>query len=133
MALRLLFGSEDITIYYDYSNEWLYVEWQKNQDMESVQAGAGKMLECMRQEQCHKVLNDNRLVETMWSDASEWGGKVWLPAMAEAGLQYFAWVYSPNVYSRLSTDLTLQHAPEVGPIVFTFDNIDTASAWLRQM
>ncbi|QIL76114.1 hypothetical protein [Hymenobacter sp. HDW8] len=133
MALRLLFESKDITIYYDYTNEWLHVEWQKNQDMESVQAGAGKMLECMRQEQCHKVLNDNRLVETMWSDASEWGGKVWLPAMAEAGLQYFAWVYSPNLYSRLSTDLTLQHAPAVGPIVFTFDNIDTASAWLRQM
>jgi hypothetical protein len=133
MALRLLFESEDIIIYYDYSNEWLHVEWQKNQDMASVQAGAGKMLECMRQEQCHKVLNDNSLVETMWSDASEWGGKVWLPAMAEAGLQYFAWVYSPNLYSRLSTDLTLQHAPAVGPIVFTFDNIDTASAWLRQM
>lgn len=120
-------------IAYDYTNEWLYVDWQKDQDLASVQAGATQMLECLRQEQCHKVLNDNRRVETIWSDASEWGGKVWLPAMAAAGLQCFAWVYSPNLYSRLSTDLTLQHAPEVGPLVFTFDSIDTASAWLRQM
>lgn len=133
MALRVLFEDEHITIAYDYSNEWLYVDWQKDQDLQSVQAGAEKMLVYMKQEQCHKVLNDNRRVETMWSDAAEWGGKVWLPAMTAAGLQYFAWVYSPNLYSRLSTDLTIQHAPEVGPLVFTFDNIDTASAWLRQM
>ncbi|MBC6606142.1 hypothetical protein H8B13_04860 [Hymenobacter sp. BT188] len=133
MALRLLFESEYVTIFYDYSNEWLYVDWQKEQNQASVQTGCERMLECLRQEQCHKVLNDNRQVDSMWSDASEWVGKVWLPAMAEVGLQYFAWVYSPNLYSRLSTDLTLQHAPAVGPIAFTFDSIDTASAWLKQM
>jgi hypothetical protein len=133
MALRVLSENEYVTISYDYSNEWLYADWQKDQNLHSVQTGCERMLECLRQEQCHKVLNDNRRVESMWSDASEWVGKVWLPAMAEAGLQYFAWVYSPNLYSRLSTDLTLQHAPEVGPIAFTFDNIDTASAWLQQM
>ncbi|OON67734.1 hypothetical protein [Hymenobacter sp. CRA2] len=131
MALRLLHQDSVISISYDYSNDWLYADWQAEQDDFSVQAGALKMLGLLRQERCRKVLNDNRRVQTIWSDASEWGGKVWFPLMAEAGLEYFAWVYSPNIYSRLSTDLTLAHTEK--PVVMTFDNIDTASAWLRQV
>ena len=68
----------------------------------------------------------------MWSEAAEWGGRVWFPVMEAAGLEYFAWVYSPNVYSRLSTDLTLQFAP-AGSVVATFDDRATAQAWLAQM
>jgi hypothetical protein len=131
MALRPLFQDSVISIAYDSENHWLYADWQAEQDTFTVQAGALKLLELLRQERCHKVLNDNRRVETIWSDASEWGGRVWFPLMAEAGLEYFAWVYSPNVYSRLSTDLTLQHTSQ--PVVMTFDNLDTASAWLRQL
>ena len=83
-------------------------------------------------QRCHKVLNDNSRVTSMWSEAAEWGGRVWFPAMTAVGLQYLAWVYSPNLYSRLSTDLTLQFT--VGnPVVATFDGIDTAKAWLMQM
>ncbi|AYA37559.1 hypothetical protein D3Y59_11170 [Hymenobacter oligotrophus] len=131
MALRTLYEDATISIYYDFGNDWLYVDWGPDQDLTSVQAGALQMLECLKQERCRKVLNDNRQVQTIWADAAEWGGKVWFPAMAAAGLEYFAWVYSPNVYSRLSTDLTLQHTTK--PIVMTFDNLDTASSWLRHM
>ncbi|GAB2963776.1 hypothetical protein GCM10027048_36170 [Hymenobacter coalescens] len=131
MAERLLYQDAVISIAYDYANDWLYTDWQADQNLFTVQAGALKMLELLRHERCRKVLNDNRRVQTIWSDASEWGGKVWFPLMAEAGLEYFAWVYSPNVYSRLSTDLTLQHTQK--PVVMTFDNLDTASDWLRQM
>ena len=131
MAQRVLFQNPHLTITYDYINEWLYVDWASEQNLETVQAGCLQMLECLRDERCHKVLNDNRQVMTMWSDAAEWGGRVWFPAMADAGLEYFAWVYSPNVYSRLSTDLTLQHTTR--PLIFTFDSLDTATAWLQQM
>ncbi|WP_149867074.1 hypothetical protein [Solirubrum puertoriconensis] len=65
------------------------------------------------------------------ADAAAWGGQVWFPAMAEGGLEYFAWVYSPNIYSRLSTDLMMSHAQR--PLVLAFDDADTATAWLRQM
>ncbi|UOQ78700.1 hypothetical protein MUN84_09280 [Hymenobacter sp. 5516J-16] len=131
MALRLLHQDEHISIYFDYSNDWLYADWTGDQSGESVKAGALRMLDLLRQEQCHKVLNDNRRVTSMWLDASEWGGTEWFPAMAEAGLEYFAWIYSPNVYSRLSTDLTLQHTTR--PVVLPFDNPETAESWLRQM
>ncbi|UYZ62696.1 hypothetical protein [Hymenobacter weizhouensis] len=131
MSQRLLHQLPHISIYYDYLNDWLYVDWTGDQDLESVQGGCLLMLECLRQERCRKVLNDNTRVTSMWSDAAEWGGRVWFPAMTEAGLEYFAWVYSPNIYSRLSTDLTLQHTTR--PLIFTFDDLATAQAWLRQM
>ncbi|SHJ68064.1 hypothetical protein SAMN02745146_3683 [Hymenobacter daecheongensis DSM 21074] len=131
MSLRTLFETSSICIGYDYLNDWLYADWTGDQTLESVQAGCEQMLLLMARERCHKVLNDNTRVTSMWSDAAEWGGTVWFPAMAAAGLQYFAWIYSPNVYSRLSTDLTLRHTTE--PVIATFDEIETAKAWLRQM
>lgn len=131
MALRTLFETSYITISYDYLNDWLHADWTGDQNLETVQTGALQMLQCLRDERCRKVLNDNTRVTSMWSDAAEWGGKEWFPAMTEAGLEYFAWVYSPNVFSRLSTDLTLQHTTR--PVVLTFDNVETAAAWLRQM
>ena len=51
--------------------------------------------------------------------------------MAAAGLQYFAWVYSSNIYSRLPTDLTPQFTGG-GPVVAAFDEMATAQAWLKQ-
>jgi len=131
MYLRTLLQSPTIQISFDHKNDWLYAEWIGDQSLETVQEGCLQMLDYMKAERCNKVLNDNRLVTSMWSDAAEWGGHVWFPAMKGAGLEYFAWVYSPNVFSRLSTDLTLQHTTQ--PVVLTFDSMDTAQAWLKQM
>ena len=132
MALQTLLEEPHITIAYDHLNEWLLADWHGDQDLASVQRGALDMLRLMSEQRCHKVLNDNTGVTSMWSEAAEWGGKVWFPAMTEAGLRYFAWVYSPNVYSRLSTDLTLQFT-EGNPVVSTFNDLETAKAWLKQL
>lgn len=131
MASQILLSQPHLLIAYDYENEWLFAEWIGDQNLQSVQQGCEQMLEFLKAERCQKVLNDNSRVTSMWSDAAEWGGKVWFPAMAEGGLEYFAWVYSPNLYSRLSTDLTLRYT--TSPIIATFDDVPTASAWLRQM
>ncbi len=132
MALQLLFEESYVTIAYDHENEWLYANWVGDQDLTSVQTGAREILRLLPLHHCHKILNNNTLVTSMWSEAAEWGGKEWFPAITTAGLQYFAWVYSPNLYSRLSTDLTLQFT--VGnPIVATFDDVETATAWLKQL
>jgi hypothetical protein len=132
MSLQILLEEPHITVSYDHLNEWLYADWQGPQDLASVQHGALEMLRLLKLQRCHKVLNDNTRVTTMWSEAAEWGGKEWFPAMTAAGLTSFAWVYSPNVYSRLSIDLTLQFA--LGdPVVGTFDDLETAKAWLTQM
>lgn len=132
MTLQTLLEEPHITISYDHLHEWLVADWHGDQDLASVQGGALEMLRLMQLQHCHKVLNDNTNVTSMWSEAAEWGGTEWFPAMAAAGLEFFAWVYSPNVYSRLSTDLTLQFAVS-SAVVATFDDLDTAKAWLKQM
>jgi len=132
MSLQVLLNEPHITISYDHGNEWIYADWHGDQNLASVQHGALEMLRLLQQQQCHKVLNDNTRVTSMWSEAAEWGGKEWFPAMTAAGLQYFAWVYSANLYSRLSTDLTLQFTAG-NPVVATFDDLATAQAWLQQV
>jgi hypothetical protein len=132
MSLQLLLDQPHLAISYDHLNEWLYADWRGSQNMSTVQQGGHDLLRLLGQQRCHKVLNDNRHVTSMWSEAAEWAGKDWFPAMWDAGLRYFAWVYSPNVYSRLSTDLTLQFAPG-NVVVTTFDDVDTARAWLAQV
>ncbi len=132
MALQTLLEEPHIAIAYDDQNGWLVADWRGAQDLASVQRGGREMLRLLAQRHCHKVLNDNTRVTSMWSDAAEWGGREWFPAMTAAGLRYFAWVYSPNVYSRLSTDLMLQFAAG-NPVVATFDDVATAQAWLGRM
>lgn len=131
MALQTLLEEPHITIAFDHLEDWLFADWHGDQTLQSVQHGALEMLRLLKQQRTRKVLNDNTRVTSMWSEASEWGGRVWFPQMVEAGLEYFAWVYSPNLYSRLSTDLTLQHTER--PVVATFDDLQTAKAWLRHM
>ncbi|MBC7447936.1 MAG: hypothetical protein H7330_07735 [Hymenobacteraceae bacterium] len=131
--MQLLLDTSSITISLDHVENWFHAEWKGLQDLQSVQWGALEMLRFLKQEHCRKVFNDNRLVTSIWADAAEWGGRTWFPQMTAAGLQYFAWVYSPNVYSRLSTDLTLEQTTGDGPIVATFENIETARNWLRNV
>jgi hypothetical protein len=124
-----LYTDSHLTISFDVSNDWLYVDWEAEQTEESVRAGCLVMLELVKQHLVQRVLNDNRKVQSMWSDVAEWGGTVWFPAMADAGVEYFAWIYSPHLYSRLSTDLTLQYTQR--PVVLPFEDHDTAARWLR--
>jgi len=131
MSLQTLLEEPHITIAYDPLNEWLYADWHGDQGLTSVQQGALAILRLMQEQKCYKVLNDNTNLTSMWSEAAEWSGKEWFPAMAASGLQRFAWVYSPNIYSRLSTDLTLQFAAD-DSVVATFDDLETAKHWLKQ-
>lgn len=132
MSLQLLLEEPHIAISYDHLNEWLYADWRGTQTLHTVQQGGQSLLQLLRQQRCHKVLNDNRQVDGMWSEAAEWAGKDLFPALIAAGLSYFAWVYSPSVYSRLSVDLTLQFI-QGSAVVATFDDVETARAWLAQV
>jgi hypothetical protein len=131
MSLQILLNEPHLILAYDYVQAWIFADWRGNQNLTTVQQGCQNILRVLREQRCYKVLNDNTLVTSMWSEAAEWGGTEWFPAMSEAGLQYFAWVYSPNVYSRLSTDLTLQYNAG-NATVATFDDLNTAKAWLQQ-
>ena len=127
---ELLYRDFYIVIEYNYLEDWLYVNWRGYVNYDTVTAGCEKILHYMVERQCFRILNDNTYVEGIWSGASKWVGKDWMPRMRKAGMVCFAWVYSPSALSRLSTDKAIKHTDEVD-LVKTFEDIEQARLWLQ--
>lgn len=127
-----LVSEQHITIVYDVVDDILYADWTGEQTSESVMDGCEKILFHLKQQQCGKVLNDNTQVTSIWSDASEWVALDWFPRMHQAGCKLFAWVFSPNIYSQLSAEKTLQYGIK-GVIATNFQSMQTAKAWLQAL
>jgi len=125
----LLFSESFIQISYDAEGDWIYANWIGFQTVKSVKEGCEKILQALIDESCVKVLNDNTQVEGIWSGAATWVGAEWFPRMSEAGLKCFAWVYSPSVFSQLSTDKALNHTKE--SFVRVFYTLEEAKTWLQ--
>lgn len=127
---ELLFRNKHLAITYNAVEDWIYVNWRGYQNYGSVVHGCEKMLELMKERACYRILNNNNHVEGQWSTAAKWVAEIWFPAMREAGLQWFAWVYSPSVFSRLSTDksVSLTENPD---FIQLFDDVEQAKDWLR--
>ena len=127
---KLLVSQNNIDIYYDNSDDWIYADWKGYQTVGFVQDGCEQILDCMVDMGTSKVLNDNTNVEGIWIGAADWVATDWFPRMRQAGLKHFAWVYSPARLSQVSTDETLKRAlPHVANM---FRNVDEAAEWLRE-
>ncbi|HEX8549796.1 MAG TPA: hypothetical protein VF691_22740 [Cytophagaceae bacterium] len=131
MSTQLLLDEKSISISYDHNRNWLIVDWKGFQTVELIKFGGAKMHEYLVKYSCQKVLNDNTNVTGLWSGAAEWTGTVWFPLMVRSGLKYFAWVYSPSIFSKLSTEESLENFSDK-TIVKTFDDINSASSWLSE-
>lgn len=127
-----LVSEQHITIVYDLVDDILYADWTGDQTIESVMDGCERILFHLKQQQCSRVLNDNTNVTSIWADASEWVALDWFPRMHQAGCKLFAWVFSPNIYSHLSAEKTLQYGVK-GVIATNFQNMQTAKAWLQAL
>ncbi len=99
--------SNTIRIAYDAENEWLDVDWTGYQNMDTVKQGCLLMLDYLSANTCTRVVNDNTRVMGNWSDAVDWVGEIWFPMMAKAGLKYFAHIFSPSTFSKLSAQKSI--------------------------
>ena len=125
-----LYQDEHIRISVDKDNGILDVDWIGYQSLQSVQNGGMVMLKMLEDNHCNKVLNDNTNVLGSWSEAADWAGNEWFPMMEKAGLKYFAWIYSPSMFSRLAAEKSADIA--VGNITTQFfTDPGVARAWLE--
>ncbi|WP_207423233.1 PAS domain-containing protein [Desertivirga brevis] len=124
------YSDGSITIVYNQVGTRVDVDWTGFQDYDSVQAGCLRMLRILKNHKVNKVLNDNTHVRGTWSEAAEWVGKEWFPMMEAAGLRYFAWVYSPSSFSKMSADKSVEVKKD-GIITRFFDNLEEANQWLN--
>lgn len=118
-----------ITISYNEAKARLDVDWTGFQDIDSVQSGGAHMLRMLKHNKVEKVLNDNTHVLGNWSEAADWAGKEWFPAMEQAGLRYFAWISSPSAFSRLSAEKSV-NVKEGNVVTEFFTSINDADEWL---
>jgi two-component system CheB/CheR fusion protein len=118
-----------IDILYQADRQYLDVDWRGYQNYDSVVKGCTIMLDLMKKNNCHWVLNDNTGVKGNWSEAADWGAEYWFPAMAEAGLKKFAWIYSPSTFSRIAANKSLPSEYDAVQVAF-FDNKAEALGWL---
>ncbi|WP_181306848.1 hypothetical protein [Rufibacter sp. XAAS-G3-1] len=132
MHRRTLLQEPHISLHLDVIHDILYVEWAGPQTEETAKDGCGKLLKHVVSTRAAKVFNDNTLATGIWSGAAEWEAKVWFPALYKAGVKYFAWVLSPELYSQLSTKETLKHTIN-DIIVLSFEEKVSAENWLKVM
>lgn len=130
---HVLHDCETICIYYDFVDDWLYADWIGEQSLETVKYGCEQILLYLKAERTHKLLNDNTNVTNNWSEASDWIATDFLPRIAVSGLEYIAWVYSPNHFSRLSADEVIELYKAVNIVAIGFMEIEEAKDWLRSV
>lgn len=127
-GLHVLLDISSICITHDLCKGWLYVDWKGPQGPESVRWGCEQIHVFLRSSGCHKILNDNTNATGDWERAARWIGQEFLPTLAASGLEYVAWVYSPDYASRRAIDLTLSFITV--PMVVSFEDVAAAYAWL---
>ncbi|UII27313.1 hypothetical protein LVD15_02470 [Fulvivirga maritima] len=127
MDREILLKQSNLEVSFDKTNKIMYCTWLGFQNKEKIMTSGEKIIELLKSKKCGKVLNDNTSVSGPWQDAAEWTAKNWFPRMEEAGLKYFAWVFSPNIFAELSA----QKAKPDSEVVTTFHSVYDAEQWLK--
>lgn len=130
---QILFDSSFITIKYDEANNWIYTNWKGVQTIDTIKQGCEQILLAIKSKGCHKVLNDNTNVKGTWTHAREWVADHWFPRVIKAGLRELAYVYSPDVFSKFSTDSLLKRTDTNSFKSATFNSLEEGANWLRSI
>ncbi|HJV85947.1 MAG TPA: hypothetical protein VJ698_10765 [Noviherbaspirillum sp.] len=127
-----LYSHSSIDIAVDRDTLILHVNWKGYQSMNTGTSGCERILELMTRHKAYKILNDNSNVRGLWMEVAEWAAKDWFPRMKRAGMQQFAWVYSPTKFSQLSTDVALALIDTSAHGIEVFSDTAQALAWLTR-
>ncbi|RPD49711.1 hypothetical protein DNI29_02615 [Hymenobacter sediminis] len=129
-GVQLLQELPQVRLSYDATNGWLYADWYGAQTAATMRAGSEMLIAAVASGKYTKLLNDNTHLTVMAVTSPEWDALHVLPQLISAGLQYLAWVYSPDQQSRQYTDYAVNRSPY--PFVLTFEEYNMAAEWLRQ-
>ena len=134
--MEILYNSAYLTISYDSDNNWIYADWKGVQTPDNIAKGGLAMIEITetvnKKKGCIKVLNDNTHVIGHWSTGKEFNDEEWFRMMKEAGMKFFAWVLSPNVLSKVSSQKMIHSSGrEFDQNIRTFHNMAEAKKWLK--
>jgi PAS domain S-box-containing protein len=123
------YADRHITIRFDGDHRLLDVDWTGFQDLASVQSGCAVILDYLKRHQVDRIVNNNSNVRGNWADAVEWVGSVWFPTMEQAGLKYFAHIFSPSTFSQLAAKKSIDIMAGIITTQY-FTDIAQAREWI---
>jgi PAS domain S-box-containing protein len=124
------YRDEHLTITYQPDQHRLDVDWTGFQNMQSVQHGCILMWEYLKAHRVDRIVNDNTHVQGNWADAVDWVGNIWFPMMEQAGLKYFAHIFSPSTFSQLAAQKSIDIMAGIITTQY-FTEVELAREWIN--
>jgi hypothetical protein len=129
---EVCFYEEGLDIEYDAYHQWIYANWKGHHTEASVKRGCELISDLLVAKGCRKFLNDNRLAQGKWSEATPWIATTWLPRQEQMGLKAIAWILSPSTLHRLSSQKVLDQ-DQTTIQVEVFNEYSRAKEWLTSV
>ncbi|MDJ1495807.1 hypothetical protein QNI19_22925 [Cytophagaceae bacterium DM2B3-1] len=129
--MKLKFDTDNIVVYYDKVNQWLFVSCANQLTFVEARKGFGECLEFIEQNHCSRLIIDSYAIKysPLLPEINRWLVNEWLPTANEQGLRYIAQLTPPEQEWRLfnaSTSLVIP--PTVQIELFT--SLVNAVKWL---
>jgi hypothetical protein len=130
MQLQLLSTTSCLSIYYDSSNNWLFLDWAGNLTLPAVQEACVAVAQCYLPRTYSRVLNSNLQVTGSSGNVATWLSLEFLPYLAVSGVEHVASISAPSLLGRQLEQTVRQWVPEL--MLNLFDNTEEAITWLQQ-
>jgi|GEM_PF-101109 len=116
-----------LTAEFKQNESWIEARWGAYQTFSSLQHGSHIIWNMLKENNCSKIINDNRLFLGNWAEATEEGRIMWFLAMEKSGLRQFAWVLPEEKYNKLSA--AELNTDVYGVQIKHFQNVKDAREW----
>ncbi|KAA9326057.1 hypothetical protein [Adhaeribacter soli] len=100
--------------------------------MESFQDGSARILHFLQQTGVHKMILDSSTYQGETLAEIIAGGTEFARKLADAGLEYMAWIYGDKSLAQSTADEILARE-KTDVVVLNFDNVRLAEIWLRSL
>jgi len=118
--------------YYDTNLDCIKVKFAGQPTLAEFKAIAIPMIDLLKKHGTQKIINDTSELEINAIENQEWAQNEWFPKAHQAGLQYFAFVVSSNIFGEVSAKQTNEKAEEEGNIAIQyFETTEEAESWIQ--
>ena len=131
MNLQHLCSAPHVTVYFDTTNQWLYLEWEGELALLEVQHACLEIAQCFVKHPYARVLNNNTQVTSTSYDVAPWLAQFFVRHLHLAGVERLAWVLAPTLRGSLVAQQAVSRLPHELAIAL-FTDLEDAVHWLQQ-
>lgn len=127
--VQLIHPGGEVFVTISFCQNYIEARWSGHVTADNVITAAEVYLSLLHKTPVSRLLNNKSDATGDWTEANDWLEFEWLPKAIKAGLHAIAYVYSNNMFSRLSShDLIQRMTPSIW--VKDFNDPALAEAWL---